>query len=99
MFVPETWIASSDGSVNDCKIIETEPIPRYRFETVGFYSPHYCCNIIFNVVIINRYYNCISIYDYKKCLYVYLIIGMSNLSYKEGSMRKMSGRRLHKGII
>ncbi|CAG8501810.1 10190_t:CDS:10 [Diversispora eburnea] len=33
MFVPETWIASSDGSVNDCKIIETEPIPKYRFET------------------------------------------------------------------
>ncbi|CAG8620395.1 9559_t:CDS:10, partial [Scutellospora calospora] len=33
MFVPETWIASTDGSMADCKIIETEPIPTYRFET------------------------------------------------------------------
>ncbi|CAG8694401.1 30466_t:CDS:10 [Gigaspora margarita] len=33
MFVPETWIASTDGSMTDCKIIETEPIPAYRFET------------------------------------------------------------------
>ncbi|CAG8516194.1 16546_t:CDS:2, partial [Acaulospora morrowiae] len=33
MFVPETEIASSDGSDNDCKIIEKEPIPKFRFET------------------------------------------------------------------
>ncbi|CAG8710718.1 12155_t:CDS:10 [Cetraspora pellucida] len=33
MFVPETWIASTDGSMTGCKIIETEPIPSYRFET------------------------------------------------------------------
>ncbi|CAG8534367.1 1929_t:CDS:10, partial [Dentiscutata heterogama] len=33
MFVPETWIASTDGSMTDCKVIETEPIPVYRFET------------------------------------------------------------------
>ncbi|CAG8503401.1 9688_t:CDS:2 [Acaulospora colombiana] len=33
MFVPETEIASSDGTDNNCKIVEKEPIPKFRFET------------------------------------------------------------------